>query len=570
MKKFLLVLLMSISCVVGAQQIKTPVTFGDDTWVNVPLQFPFPLYGRVFTNSFMFSNGVVSFMNVGAQPTNSYCCEGVQVNNQTPISFHYTIMPMQTDLYPGPQSRFYTQGDATYQKYWWENISEYSSGNNLNTFQVEIKPTGYIGIKYDQVNIQNQLVTSAVIGDASRGEYSLHYYGRGMTASSVPSLIEYGSTGSICTSNPLADPACPGYAEAYFNQQCSANPLYAATCPGYQQAYYTQQCSINPLYDSGCPGYAGAYFSQQCTANPLYDSLCPGYQQAYFNQQCTANPLYDTGCPGYQQAYFNEQCTINPLYNTGCSGYAVAYFNQQCQTNGLYSQQCPNYATAYAKQQVLQQQNVLTTPTSTTIVSPLPTTNTVNNTGTVQLVADTNVNNAITPPATTSATSVSPASPVSVVNKQPVSQNTVQQAAQPPAPTPTQAAAQQEQKQEQGKTEQKVANTVEKKMDSGAKGDQQKMKDAVAKVQKEIAKEAQEAKTIEAQVATQGLVVGSMNFVPGFDAYKNALIPDTNALLMTRQYQKPVVDNQRVQRRLSGANELRWQQMVDSQYQIGK
>jgi uncharacterized protein involved in cysteine biosynthesis len=96
------------------------------------------------------------------------------------------------------------------------------------------------------------------------------------------------------------------------------------------------------------------------------------------------------------------------------------------------------------------------------------------------------------------------------------------------------------------------------------------MKDAVAKVQKEIAKEAQEAKTIEAQVATQGLVVGSMNFVPGFDAYKNALIPDTNALLMARQYQKPVVDNQRVQRRLSGANELRWQQMVDSQYQIGK
>ena len=94
MKKFLLALLMSISCVVGAQQIKTPVTFGDDTWVNVPLQFPFPFYGRVFTNSFMFSNGVVSFMNVGAQPTNSYCCEGVQVNNQTPVSFHYTIMPM--------------------------------------------------------------------------------------------------------------------------------------------------------------------------------------------------------------------------------------------------------------------------------------------------------------------------------------------------------------------------------------------------------------------------------------------------------------------------------------------
>jgi uncharacterized phage infection (PIP) family protein YhgE len=188
-------------------------------------------------------------------------------------------------------------------------------------------------------------------------------------------------------------------------------------------------------------------------------------------------------------------------------------------------------------------------------------------------VADTNVNNAITPPAstsTTSATSVSPASPVSVINAQPVAQNTVQQAAQPAAPTQTQVAAQQEQKQEQNKTEQKVANTVEKKMDSGAKGDQQKMKDAVAKVQKEIAKEAKEAKSLEAQVATQALVLGSMNYVPGFDAYKNAIVPDINALLMAKQYEKPVVDNQRAQRRLSGANETKWQQMVDSQYQIGK
>lgn len=373
-----------------------------------------------------------------------------------------------------------------------------------------------------------------------------------------------------CVTDVLSSPSCPGYAQAYLTQQCSANPLYSIECPGYAIAYHDQQCAANPLYMSDCPGYQQAYYNQQCSINPLYDTGCPGYAKAYFNQQCTSNPLYDNLCPGYAQAYYNQQCTANPLYDTGCPGYQQAYFNQQCQANGLYSQQCPNYATAYAKQQVLQQQNISTTPTATTTVATPPVTNTVSNTGTVQLVADSNVNNAITPPATTSATSVSPASPVSVVNAQPVAQNTVQQAAQPPAPTPTQAAAQQEAKQEQGKTEQKVANTVEKKMDSGAKGDQQKMKEAVAKVQKEIAKESKDAKTIEAQVATQGLVVGSMNFVPGFDAYKNALIPDINALLMARQYEKPVVDNQRAQRRLSGANETRWQQMVDSQYQIGK
>lgn len=494
MKKFLLILLMTISSFVYAQQVKTPVQFGDDTWVNVPLQFPFPFYGKVFTNSFMFSNGVVALMNVGSQPTDSYCCSGIQVNSQMPVSFHYTIMPMQTDLFPVSQSRFYTQGDTTFQKYWWENIAEYSNTSNLNTFSVELKPSGYIGIKYDQVNIQNQVVTSAIIGDASKGEYTLHYHGQGMTASNVPGLIEHNSTGSICASNPLASPSCPGYAEAYFNQQCSANPLYAVNCPGYAQAYLNQQCSANPLYNQQCPGYAEAYFAQQC------------------------------------------------------------------ELNGLYDTKCPNYSTEYAKKQLLNQ----TTTTVTTI-------STANDpVATVQVVSDTNINNAITTPSTTSPTSVSPASPTSVLNAQPTTQTVTQQAVTQSTPTQSQVAAQQEQKQEQNKTEQKVAGTVEKKMDSGAKGDRQKMRDAVAKVQKEIAKEAQEAKSIEAQVATQGLVVGSMNYVPGFDAYKNAMIPDTNAILMARQYQKPVVDNQRAQRRLSGANESKWQEMVDSQYQIGR
>ena len=111
---------------------------------------------------------------------------------------------------------------------------------------------------------------------------------------------------------------------------------------------------------------------------------------------------------------------------------------------------------------------------------------------------------------------------------------------------------------------------MEKGPGDGPKGDKQKMKDAVAKVQKEIAKEAQEAKTMEAQAATQGLVVGSMNYVPGFDAYKNALIPDINATIMAREYYKPVVDNRSAQRRLSAASDSKWQSIVDSQYQLGR
>lgn len=63
-----------------------------------------------------------------------------------------------------------------------------------------------------------------------------------------------------CYNNPLYDPSCIGYAEAYaqqlFDQNCAADALYDTTCPGYASAYFTQQCSINVMYSENCPGYA--------------------------------------------------------------------------------------------------------------------------------------------------------------------------------------------------------------------------------------------------------------------------------------------------------------------------
>ena len=156
---------------------------------------------------------------------------------------------------------------------------------------------------------------------------------------------------SNCSSNPLYDSGCPGYASAYETQQCNANPLYSSNCSGYQTAYYNYQCESDPLYDSGCSGYDEAYYNQQCSLDPLYDSACPGYAGAYFTQQCNADPLYSPECTGYDTAYYNQQCDADPLYDSGCSGYDTAYFNQQCTANTLYNSECPGYDTAYLNQQ---------------------------------------------------------------------------------------------------------------------------------------------------------------------------------------------------------------------------
>jgi hypothetical protein len=225
----------------------------DDGYARVPLQFAFPYYGRVFTESYMFSNGVVGFLN----PTNSWCCAGYDIT-QPNHPFSFAIMPLQTDLlnYSG---RFLTEGTPQYQRYVWENISEFGRPENLNTFGVEIRPSGYIGIHYEKINIDpSRPVTMGMTGDSSLNQYTLNYGGAGFSRTENVSYTTQ-STGDMCLVDPLFSPTCAGYAQAFLNQQCGLNALYDSSCAGYTQAYYNQQCSINPLYDRGCSGYNEAY-----------------------------------------------------------------------------------------------------------------------------------------------------------------------------------------------------------------------------------------------------------------------------------------------------------------------
>jgi hypothetical protein len=261
-----------LACIGIAQAQVIQHQISDDGYVRVPLQFPFPYYGRVFTESYMFSNGVVGFLN----PTNHFCCEGYDIT-QPNHPFSFAIMPLQTDLlnYNG---RFLTEGTPQYQRYKWENISEFGAPQNLNTFGVEIRPSGYIGVHYEQINISPwRRVTMGRTGDSSRNEYVLDYYGAGFSSNQIVSHITQ-STGDLCLIDPLS----------------------SQTCPGYAAAYLTQQCSLNALYDSSCPGYAQAYFNQQCTANALYDRTCPGYAEAYALAHVVSAPTVTVSAPTIQ------------------------------------------------------------------------------------------------------------------------------------------------------------------------------------------------------------------------------------------------------------------------------
>lgn len=324
---------------------------GDDGGMNITLPFTFTYYGEEFNNVFMMSNGVLSFTGQGG----SYCCNGEDISmladtNQT--HHNYIIAAAWSDLLTPGQNAYYL-GTSESATFGWYGVFEYYDPNNLNSFEIELYSMGNIDIRYGGMDITGHTVSSGLTGDLSQDEFVDLYYGSGFNLGTPINPDPGGGGGGPdpCDLDPLSSPSCPGYQQAYYNQQCSMNPLFDSGCPGYAQAYYNQQCSLNPLFNIGCPGYQQAYHAQQCSADPLYATDCPGYQQAYYNQQCSMDPLYDIGCNGYAQAYYNQQCSISPLYDPGCSGYQQAYYNQQCQLDALYDSGCPGYAQAYYNQQ---------------------------------------------------------------------------------------------------------------------------------------------------------------------------------------------------------------------------
>ena len=346
----------------------------DDATVQIDLGHVFPYYGGLFTNAWMSTNGVILLYDPVSQfgnpyTNNSMCCNGIRPGGYDGY-FSYMLAPLWTDLIDrnltADDGYYYSTGEGG-SSFLWYNVNEFYN-ENTNTFQVNLWPDGSFDFLYDEVDITNHDTWIGFTGDASyqndSGVYEevneLMFAQGGMTEFDIEfhdatfpgGRAWYGTDGGydsnqVDCSNPLNDPSCSGYEEAYYNQQCSNDPLYDTGCAGYEQAYYDQQCGIDPLYDSGCTGYQEAYYNQQCQNSPLYDSGCPGYEEAYFNQQCSQDPLYDSACPGYEEANYNYQCGLDPLYDSGCPGYEEAYFNQQCEANPLYDQACPGYQVAY-------------------------------------------------------------------------------------------------------------------------------------------------------------------------------------------------------------------------------
>ncbi|MDB4351081.1 hypothetical protein OAA34_00040 [bacterium] len=280
----------------------------DDSWSNVDLGFDVTYFGQTFDNITIYNNGMALFGDNRGYAEN--CCNGYK---PTQDQHDYGIFPFWTDLITinnntttGLQGVYYLSDNTDTFQMAWIDISEFYNDQTSNTFGVEIKSTSTgasIDFFYDELDIRNHSIWSGLTGDISEGEVIenfFHNQQNGMFTGDSSLDWSYNVT-SIDCSNPLNDPSCKGYEEAYFEQQCSSDALYDQQCPGYEQAYLDQQCQQDSLYDPSCPGYEQAYEDQQCSQDPLWSPKCQGYYQAYEEQQCERDPQWSFVCPGFKQ-----------------------------------------------------------------------------------------------------------------------------------------------------------------------------------------------------------------------------------------------------------------------------
>lgn len=245
---------------------ETQHNISDDGYANVPLGHTFPLYGSVFTNSWMLANGVVMFQDPttqGFQNWNNgdrgWCCDGQSWTNssfwntQRQGRYSYAIAPFWTDLIQNDSDGgFFSETSSSSTKYWWHKIEEYNNQNE-NSFSLEIFPDGNYKMEYGDLSISNHNILIGVAGDLSKGEFVAHEYHdtAGQNYIYSGTTMTHNGDDLVCSYDVLSYPTCDGYEEAYFDQQCGLDALYDPQCSGYQVAL-TEKCIQNPYYVD-CP-----------------------------------------------------------------------------------------------------------------------------------------------------------------------------------------------------------------------------------------------------------------------------------------------------------------------------
>ena len=225
----------------------TSLNAGDDQVSAVfNLDFTFNFYGEGFTSARMATNGCLHFNSSG-----SYC------NDYTPDplpQYDNTLFPFWTDLIRDNNSKMLAKNFSDKAVFGWYDLREFNRSGSDNSFEVVLWTNSTFDYRYGELDINRHDVLIGEQKDASN-YYQYLFYDEcstgttntgacvnvdwnnsiiNSTLESGGSLYGTGEGNTIDCSNPLNDMSCPGYWEAFDDQQCDLDPQYAPFCPGYR------------------------------------------------------------------------------------------------------------------------------------------------------------------------------------------------------------------------------------------------------------------------------------------------------------------------------------------------
>ena len=261
------------------------------------LGFDFDFFGQTFDKAYMASNGCVILGSLSTATNWEKNC--TQYNPSEVPNTDYTFYPFWTDLIMGGNSSMLAMQIDNKVIFGWYEMWEFNR-DSKNTFELWLYPNDSYEARYDGLDIQDHDVFIGIQGSSK--EFQTYYFhdecNTGIVNSSTcvnqswndstkNSELEYG--GSLLVgeatdcSDPLVNPSCTGYWDAYDDQQCNQNPQYAPFCTGYNQqdsvAYFDEE-QVDYGFNEEDMWYDEEYDEWLDPNDPCYQNNCEGFTDA--------------------------------------------------------------------------------------------------------------------------------------------------------------------------------------------------------------------------------------------------------------------------------------------------
>ena len=269
----------------------------DGTSQVFDLGFDFTFFGEPFNQAYMASNGCLILGQLATG--NNWEKNCTQYEPSEAPNTNYTMYPFWTDLIMGGNSSMLAMQVDNKVIFGWYEMWEYYR-DSKNTFELWLYPNNSYEARYSELDIKDHDVFIGIQGNENEREtYYFHdkcFTGQVNSKECVSQdwndtaiNFDLENNGSLFVgealdcSDPLVDPSCPYYSDAYDDFQCDLNPQYGPFCRGYTQedsvAYFDEE-QVDYGFNEEDLWYDEEYDEWLDPNDPWYQNNCADFTDA--------------------------------------------------------------------------------------------------------------------------------------------------------------------------------------------------------------------------------------------------------------------------------------------------